>query len=276
MTDQVEAPAEAEAPAEGQVASEAQAAEQPNVEDKAKRLGWTPQDQFKGDPARWVDAETFVKRGEEVLPIVQANNRKLEKALDKARDEIADLKATFKEFGQFHDKTVKATYDRAKRELEGRLEQAAEVGDVDAVKAATNEISALDAEMREAPKPKDGPDPKFVAAFEDWQEDNEWFGKDRAMTAVAHDIDDELSKTDMTPKQRFAELTKRVKAEFPHKFTNSRRDGPSAVEGSSQPNGRKAAKDWSDLSPEAKKQADRFIAAGILKDRAAFLRTYQW
>src|SRR5687768_16654653 len=54
------------------------------VEDKARRMGWRPRAEYGGDPTRWVDAETFVRRGDEILPFVQANNRKLEQALGKA------------------------------------------------------------------------------------------------------------------------------------------------------------------------------------------------
>ena len=50
----------------------------PTLEDRAAQMGWVPVDKFRGDPAHWVDAETFVKKGEEVMPILRANNRRLE------------------------------------------------------------------------------------------------------------------------------------------------------------------------------------------------------
>lgn len=34
------------------------------AEDKAAAMGWAPQDQWRGPPGKWVDADTFLKRGE--------------------------------------------------------------------------------------------------------------------------------------------------------------------------------------------------------------------
>jgi hypothetical protein len=78
------------------------------TEDKALRMGWVPKDQFKGAPEKWTDAETFIKRGEEFLPFLKANNRKLEKALENATADLAEMKKTLKEFGDFHSKTASA------------------------------------------------------------------------------------------------------------------------------------------------------------------------
>lgn len=249
--------------------------------DKAKRLGWTPKDEFKGDPDRWVDAETFVKRGDEVLPILKANNRKLEKALDNLRAENAEMKATFKEFSEHHTKTVQAQYKNAMRDLEARQAQAAEVGDVEGVKEITREITDLTKEMETkppAPKADNQPavDPAFQEAFDEWHEDNAWFQKDRPMTLFALDLDAELAEKGMSPAKRFAEITKQVKAEFPHKFENQRRNQPAAVEAAGSPAGRKAGKGWADLPPEAKAQADRFIRQGLIKDRDAYVKDYQF
>jgi len=51
------------------------------AETKAKAMGWSPKDEFRGDPDRWVDAETYVRRGEEFIPFLRANNKKLEEEL---------------------------------------------------------------------------------------------------------------------------------------------------------------------------------------------------
>ena len=40
------------------------------IEQEAITLGWVPQDQFKGDPAKWTDAETFVARGKEKVVLL--------------------------------------------------------------------------------------------------------------------------------------------------------------------------------------------------------------
>ena len=40
------------------------------TEDKARRLGWVPKEEFKGDPENWRSADEFMARGEQLLPIV--------------------------------------------------------------------------------------------------------------------------------------------------------------------------------------------------------------
>lgn len=85
----------------------------PSIEDRAKEMGWRPLSEFKGDESRFVDAETFVKKGEEVLPIIKANARK-------AEAELADMRATFAEFKKYHSQTEQRAYQRAIRDLEER------------------------------------------------------------------------------------------------------------------------------------------------------------
>ena len=47
-----------------------EAAMQPAVEQEARTLGWVPQEDFRGDKSRWVDAETFVQRGHEIMDLL--------------------------------------------------------------------------------------------------------------------------------------------------------------------------------------------------------------
>ena len=59
-----------------------------NTEQEARNLGWVPQEEFRGDPGKWVDAETFVERGHTIMPILKSNNKKLEEQL---RSQAAEL-----------------------------------------------------------------------------------------------------------------------------------------------------------------------------------------
>ena len=61
------------------------------------------------------------------------------------------------------------------------------------------------------------PDPKA----EDWADNNEWFGKDNAMTYTAFDLHRKLTEEEgYDPKSDsyYEEIDKRIKLEFPHKF----------------------------------------------------------
>ena len=63
-----------------------------NVEQEARTLGWVPQEEFKGDPNRWVDADTFVERGHTVMPILRKNNERLETLVKQQAEELNKMK----------------------------------------------------------------------------------------------------------------------------------------------------------------------------------------
>ena len=65
------------------------------------------------------------------------------------------------------------------------------------------------------------PDPKAEA----WAEDNEWFGKDSAMTYTAFDLHRKLTEEegiDPRSDEYYTEIDKRIRLEFPHKFDTSK------------------------------------------------------
>ena len=67
------------------------------------------------------------------------------------------------------------------------------------------------------------PDPKAEA----WASDNSWFGSDKAMTYTAFEIHKDLTEKegyDPNSNEYYAEVNKRIRVDFPHKFgtTNSR------------------------------------------------------
>lgn len=250
----------AEVAAEAVKTPEAQAedvAPAESVEAKATRMGWRPQAEFKGDASKWIDAETFVKRGEEILPIVQANAKALEKANQAAEKRIAALEKTLKEFGDYHTKTEERAYQRALSDLVAQQEAYAEAGNVEGVRATTEQIVELGKEVTKVPKlGADDGEPQHIT---DFRAENPWFQKDTVMTAAAHAIAEELAQSGLVdPVKQLAEVSKRIKAEFPHKFENPRRTTPAPVEGATTP--RKAGKTYSDLPPDAKAQCDRFVA----------------
>ena len=66
-------------------------------------------------------------------------------------------------------------------------------------------------------KDKFNPDPKA----EKWAEDNPWFGQDTAMTYTAFDLHKKLTEEegfDAQSDEYYAEIDKRMRLDFPHKF----------------------------------------------------------
>ena len=74
-----------------------------------------------------------------------------------------------------------------------------------------------DINLRRQQQPQSAPDPKA----EDWASKNAWFGQDSAMTYTAFDLHKKLTEEegfDPSSDEYYAEIDKRIRLEFPHKF----------------------------------------------------------
>lgn len=219
-----------------------------DIETQARSMGWKPKDELKGAEKDFIDAPEFVRRGREVLPIVNAHNAKLEKTVKR-------LEATLEKFADHHSKTEQRAYARALSDLEARQAEAVEANDLQAVRDIGHEMRALEKEVS-APKADDMDDDED--SFEAWKSDNPWFDKDKGLRAAAIGIAEEIKNDFKDPVKQRAEVAKRVKAEFPEKFTNPRRTQAAAVEGvGSGP--KSSGKSYADLPADAKKMCDEFV-----------------
>ena len=71
------------------------------------------------------------------------------------------------------------------------------------------------------------PDPRAEA----WAAKNSWFGSDRAMTYTAFEIHKDLTEKegyDPSSDEYYAEVDKRIRVDFPHKFGNTENKQPTA------------------------------------------------
>ena len=141
---------------------------------------------------------------------------------------------------------LKDSETRVKSQLDavkGKLATAIEAGDTAKQVEAQAELSALTSDVRtiEAQKlkreeyekeprtpaygggtPEQTPTlPQVDEKAEDWATKNNWFGQNRAMTFTAFEIHKDLvEKEGFDPKsdEYYAEIDKRIKVDFPHKF----------------------------------------------------------
>ena len=81
---------------------------------EAESQGWVPKERFRGNEADWVDAEVFVKRGREILPILRKNNENLVKDLQATKEQLKEFREAAEEFKKFQ----KEAYERKANEYE--------------------------------------------------------------------------------------------------------------------------------------------------------------
>ena len=233
---------------------------------EAKRQGWVPQEEYNGPEDKWVDADTFVKKGKEINALLRKDN-------DFLKREVAEMKTTMMEFKKFHADTEKRAYERAMTDLREQKKEAISTGDGDKVLQIDDAIDELKANKPEpVARPTNQPDPVFVQ----WNEDNKWFGTDTELTEEANLIGEVIKRKQPTliGEAFLDEVTKRVKKAYPEKFTNSNRGRPSPVEGTTAPKASaKGGKGYNDLPPEAKAACQKFEKSGLLS-RDQYLKEY--
>jgi hypothetical protein len=215
------------------------------IQDTAKRIGWSDKADWKGDPADWIDAPEFIlKAAGEVLPSMR-------KSLEKANEEIAGLKRAVKTSIQHVTKARQEGYEQRSRELQGELARFAAAGDVENVRAVTEDIVGL---AKEAATAEAAPaEPDSNPDFDAFKESNDWFEKDTALTAAFNAICVEVHKEGYaSPKAGLKEALGRLKEAFPEKFAkpeNPNRRQPGMVEGGGTVR-RQGGKSFSDMPRE--------------------------
>jgi len=253
-------------------------------EEKARKQGWVPQEEFKGDPEIWRSAEEFNKRGEEILPIVK---ERLEKTLSQndqilkdnqdIKLELQKTKETMSELNDFYKGTEERAFKKALNELKKEQKTAAAAGDADKVLEISAEIEGVrDAMVKE---PAKTPDKSTVSPdFKPWQDNNKWYGTDPELTTYADSVLSYVGRVKYPSDVEFYEaVTEEVKKRFPDSFENANKKKPSAVDGGGgkSVNGT-TKKSYDNLPDDAKKACDKFVRdiPGFTKKQ--YIDTYIW
>ena len=233
---------------------------------EAKRQGWVPQEDYNGPEDKWVDADTFVKKGKEINALLRKDN-------DFLKREVSDMKSTMMEFKKFHAETEKRAYERAMADLRDQKKEAISTGDGEKVLQIDDAIDELkSARQVEKTQTAPPPDPEFVM----WSEENRWYTNDAQLRTEADMIGEVIKRQNPTliGNAFLSEVTNRVKRMYPEKFTNGNRARPSPVEGTTAPKASsKNGKAFNDLPPEAKAACQKFEKNGLLT-REQYLKEY--
>lgn len=256
-------------------------AAQAAIEAEARRMGWVEKEAYRGPADNWRDAASFVQRGKEILPIVQATNKKLESAVEALRADLAAALAGNKELrdsigalNEYHEENLKEQVARVKAGLLDQIKQAKKDGDVDREVELGEELQELREKEKKVStaekKPEAKPDPKPAAkptdpAFDEWRAkpENAWFGTDKRKTGMALVLGKEVAEemphllnadSSATP-AFYLEVAKRVEEVFaPRQPKTDKVNG--SRPGGGKPGG--GGKTFEDLPDDAKAACARF------------------
>ncbi len=253
---------------------ERQSQEAVETENRASIYGWVPKEEFRGDKTKWVPADVFIKRAEEILPIAKSMNRKLESDLIAANRKIEQMDKTVRAVIQAHKKVAQGTYESRLAQIKTEQRKAVETGD-------TATWDFLEVEKERIQKPEDIPihqtkeeNPVVVQ----WKLDNAWYESDPELGTYADTVSNYITarRPGLPPDEFLKAVKEEVQRRFPDKFANpNRRRTPSVDRSETGGNGGDSGKKktYSDLPADAKIACDDLVKQKILT-RERYLKTY--
>mgnify|MGYP003394203967 CR=1 FL=1 len=142
-------------------------------EDKARKQGWRPEDEWDGDPADWKPAKEFVRDGEFIDQIKGLKSELLKRDMR--------LEGENQKIRQFLQEQKVAEYERARRDLEIAQKHAIENEDTKGAMKLERDIAKFDdkiekvgEEVKQQAKTGAQPSPEFL----EWAEKNKWYFED--------------------------------------------------------------------------------------------------
>lgn len=237
-------------------------------ESEARLQGWVPKERFRGREQDWVDAETFVKRGRELNPILRSNNERLSSQLRDSSARIEKLEKQLAFFSQRQAKTEESTLDEHLEDLLAAQMIAVEEKDTQAYRALAKEITQVQNRIERLNTPVKREEFKPEPELESWIHSNNWFGKDQVRTSLALEVGQEIREQypNLIGEEFLEVLGEELQVQYPNKFgrTKGRRSNSPMVEDSvpSRTFGRRG-KSAADLPADARAAMKEFVTSKL-------------
>jgi len=259
------------------------------IEEQAREQGWVPKAEWKGPADKWIEADTFVERGESFLPIVKANKEKAERESAELRAELVAMKATTAEFKQFQQEILDNTKRRHTEEIQ-RLKvekkQAAKDGDLDAVVEISDQIEAMtlpvppkqepqEPQGRQAPTQQGNMSVEDQQVWDSWTGDNAWYGENPRLRAYADGYAAQIVGK-YKGREFLDKMTDGVKEVFPEDFGANSKRNRRDVEGGGSGGGNPGKHTFNNLPAEAQAACRRFEKRIAGFTEAQYLADYEW
>ena len=224
-----------DAPADDEPAVVADGGADAATEARAREMGWKPLSEYRGPPGKWQPAADFISRGENILPIVRDQNRRLAERVGKLEGEIGGLRTTaqeqlqiIKDLRDMGHNADQRGYDRAMAEIKTRQRRAVEAGDTTTYDQLVEQAEALASSRTPQPTAAEPPKPtppqpaapSVSAAVRDFVAQNPWWTADpflnRKMIDRHIDVIQEGEITDEA--EQLSEAKSRLMEDYPDRF----------------------------------------------------------
>jgi hypothetical protein len=228
-----------------------------DYEQEARAEGWKPKEEWGGPEDKWVEAETFVERGEKISGILKSK-------VDRLAGEVERLKVSNQKFGEYHKQTIESQRKEAEtkiQRLEHLLSEAVTNGDGQTFTNITREINTLKTNMPNEVEPGQYSMDPIEAQ---WLTDNPWYNSDPVLRAQADGVADAVANEGYGGRARLDEISRRVKETFPDKFENPNRGKETVGEGAPTDEASSKRPTYKNLPPDAKAACKDFVDGGFM------------
>ena len=232
-----------------------------DYESFAKVQGWSPKEKWRGNEDQWVNAETFVKRGQEFQSTLKKKSDNLEREL---REQKIANERTVKMFEKMSEK---ARTD-ALREIKDEQKQALEDGDDSLYDKLEDKKSKVHEDFKPAPV-EQSEDPSLTS----FKAENQWYGVDPVMTDAATRYCQSMATKGMSMAEQLAETQKYMVKRFPDDFENPRRQVATTVSKAPAPSRAKKTRSLSEL-PSAEQSMVKAAAKASGMDQNEYVKQY--
>jgi DNA-binding transcriptional MerR regulator len=253
----------------------------PEILAEAQEQGWVPFEQWVHKPEEWCDAETFVRRGREINPLLRKALKEERKKTAALEAELRNTGATVAELREYLAKVEERATKNALAQLKAQRREALSQGDQVAADDIEQQMDELKSSASAVPKAPPAPQPQQIhPEVAAWMGDNPWYSDDNPeMQEYANGVAMSLmarrnaAGQQFTPKDILPEVTAKVRKMFPKHFSRGE-EAPAAMfesGGSASGSARSAssprgASAFDKLPAEARAQFKRFYDAGYYVD----------
>lgn len=231
-------------------------------EERAARMGWKPQEDYKGKPEEWVSAEEFLKRTEEEGPFLKKALKNMERKYEKLEK---NTEAILAHQNRQIEAAEKQGYDRAMQEINRQMAKAVEEGDLEAHDAALKKRDEIQKKNQEGK----GKDSAIQAAVDAWRKENEWYDSDPILRDYALKYCDMLAEQGKSPQEQLEGAAKYIRTRFPQMFdgeddedheNRSNNQAPLMKKSTNGINKQKPkGRLYDNLNAQSKAECDRFV-----------------
>lgn len=234
------------------------APEYTEIEQEAMQHGWKPEAEFDSKTGKkWKSAEQFM----ELKPLYDK--------IDEQHKEVKNLKRGLEAFGKHYNKLEQAAYERAMNELKAQRTAALEEGDLVRAEAIRDEMD----EKKQAATTRpvvEVPVEDRTAEMNSWKKANSWYEQDEDMTAYADGVGNKLLRSGKDPSEILAEVARKTRAAFPHKFRNPNKESAPKVESNSSGKSR-GGSDTAGLTAQELQIMESLIRSGAPITREGYI-----